>query len=234
MSTLSSAANRIKVLLAEDHQMVREGIKSLLQDERDLEVVGEAETGREAVRLAGELLPDVIVMDVSMPSLNGLEAARQILTNTPALPIRILMLSDHEDTAHVSYLLAMGVSGYLLKQNSFKVLSDAIRQVYRGNIYLSPSLLKGAGEYASEGDGAFDLAGNGFADLSSREVEVLQLIAEGKSNKQIAPELNISVKTVEKHRQNLMDKLNIHDIAGLTRYAISTGVIENKVLFAMV
>jgi DNA-binding NarL/FixJ family response regulator len=217
----------ITVLLAEDHQIVREGLLSLLKHERDIEVVGEADSGRRAVALVKKLHPDVVVMDISMPLLNGLEAARQIRKDCPAA--KVLILSAHGDDAYVEQLTAMGVEGYLLKQASSHELADAIREVRKGNTVFSPEISRRMGKRnrkSSDREGAFKQKIN---RLSSREMEVLQLIAEGMPNKQVAAELGVSFKTVDKHRQHLMAKLDIHDVAGLTRYAIAEGIIENNV-----
>lgn len=216
--------NPITVPLAEDHNIVREGLKSLLSAESDIRVVGEAANGREAVKLAYELRPDVVVMDIAMPLLNGLEATRQILRRAPAT--RILILSAHNDEAYVEQVLSLGAKGYLLKQSSAHVLSEAVREVHRGNVYLSPAVTR----HSRRPSGPIGARGQpgtpARVALSSREMEVLQLIAEGQANKQAAAELGISIKTVEKHRQSLMEKLDIHDTAGLTRHAIATGIIE--------
>lgn len=218
---------KITVLLAEDHVIVREGFRALLKHERDIEVVGEAETGREAVQLTGKLRPEVVVMDIAMPSLNGLEATRQIRKDFP--DTKVLILSAHSDDAYVEQVIGLGGAGFLLKQTSSHVLATAIREVQKGNQFFSPALSKRA---QAEG-GAPSARGLAFKTksnrLSSREVEVLQLIAEGMPNKQVAAELGVSFKTVDKHRQHLMSKLNIHDIAGLTRYAIAQGIIESSV-----
>jgi DNA-binding NarL/FixJ family response regulator len=219
--------NRITVLLAEDHAIVREGFRSLLKHERDIEVVGEAETGRQAVQLTRKLRPAVVVMDIAMPLLNGLEATRQIRKELP--DTKVLILSAHSDDAYVEQVSELGASGFLLKQTSSHNLATAIREVQKGNTFYSPAIskrLKGRDQKAQDREGNFKQKHN---RLSSREVEVLQLIAEGKPNKQVATELGVSFKTVDKHRQHLMAKLNIHDIAGLTRYAIAEGIIESNV-----
>ena len=219
--------NRITVLLAEDHQIVREGFRSLLKHESDIEVVGEAETGRQAVAMVKKLRPAVVVMDIAMPLLNGLEATRQIRKDLP--DTKVLILSAHSDDAYVEQVSALGAAGFLLKQTSSEVLAKAIREVQKGNTFYSPAIarrLKGRDQKALDREGNFKQKHN---RLSSREVEVLQLIAEGKPNKQVATELGVSLKTVDKHRQHLMAKLNIHDIAGLTRYAIAEGIIESNV-----
>ena len=217
---------KITVLLADDHRIVREGFRSLLQHESDIEVVGEAETGREAVQLTGELHPAVVVMDIAMPSLNGLEATRQIHQLFPAT--QVLILSAHGDDAYVEQVIAFGAAGFLLKQTSSDVLAPAIRAVQKGKTFFSPTVAKrlnGFTQAALDREGKPRKKRNA---LSPREVEVLQLIAEGKPNKQVAAELGVTFKTADKHRQHLMAKLDIHDVAGLTRYAIAHGIIESS------
>jgi len=221
-----NTAKRITVLLADDHTVVREGLRTLLEAEGDIEVVGEAATGREAVALARKTRPSVVVMDIAMPLLNGLEATRQIRKALPET--RILILSAHNDDAYVDQVMRLGASGYLIKQTSARVLSQAVREIQKGNTFFSPTIARSAQDYGRSRDHGRLMKKQG-ARLSSREVEVLQLIAEGKANKQVAAELGISVKTVEKHRQRVMQKLNIHDTAGLTRYAIAAGIIESSV-----
>jgi DNA-binding NarL/FixJ family response regulator len=218
---------RITVLLAEDHQIVREGFKSLLEHEDDLEVVGEAETGRRAVQLTRKLRPSVVVMDIAMPLLNGLEATRQIRKEFPAT--KVLILSAHSDDAYVEQVAALGAAGFLVKQTSSHELAAAIRKIHGGETFFSASVFKRVQNHSRK---SLSRDGNPKEKsncLSSREVEVLQLIAEGKANKQVASELGVSFKTVDKHRQHLMSKLNIHDVAGLTRYAIAEGIIESSV-----
>ena len=218
---------RITVLLAEDHQIVREGFRSLLEHEPDIEVVGEAANGRQAVQLSRKLRPAVVVMDIAMPRLNGLEAARQIRKDAP--DTRVLFLSAHSDDAYVDQVAVLGATGFLLKQTSSENLATAIREVQKGNSFYTQSISRRVAERsrkASDRRGGFTKNGN---RLSSREVEVLQLIAEGKPNKQVAAELGVTFKTVDKHRQHLMSKLDIHDVAGLTRYAIAEGIIESNV-----
>jgi DNA-binding NarL/FixJ family response regulator len=216
------STKRITVLLAEDHQIVREGFRSLLKHEPDIEVVGEAETGREAVKLTRKLRPAVVVMDIAMPLLNGLEATRQIRKDLPAT--KVLILSAHSDDAYVEQVAVLGAAGFLLKQTSSHELATAIREVQKGNTFYSPAVSKRVHDRSQK-----SIERGSSNRLSSREVEVLQLIAEGKPNKQVAAELGVSFKTVDKHRQHLMAKLNIHDIAGLTRYAIAEGIIESNV-----
>jgi DNA-binding NarL/FixJ family response regulator len=217
---------RITVLLADDHTVVRQGLKALLQAEEDIEVVGEAETGREAVQLTRKVLPDVVVMDVAMPQLNGLEATRQITRELPSA--KVLILSSYSDDEYVRQLTEAGATGYLIKQTAANDLLRAIREAQRGNAFFSPSISKRLMDHYREAfmEGKSDRKAP--VHLTSREMEVLQLIAEGRANKQIAAELCISIKTVEKHRQQVMNKLNIHEIAGITRYAIAKGIIEAK------
>jgi DNA-binding NarL/FixJ family response regulator len=215
----------ITVLLADDHTIVREGFRELLKLASDIEVVGQAKTGREAVRLTRELLPAVVVMDIAMPRLNGIEASRQILKELPAT--RILILSAHGDDAFVAQVSELGVAGFLVKQTSAAILPKAIREVFRGNRFFSPSIARYLRERGQPTPhGATGQLKQKSVKLTSREIEVLQLVAEGRANKQSADELGISIKTVEKHRQSLMNKLQIHDTAGLTRYAIAAGIIE--------
>ena len=218
---------RITILLADDHQIVREGFRSLLEHERDIEVVGEAQNGRQAVQLTRKLRPAVVVMDIAMPLLNGLEATRQIRKEFP--DTRVLILSAHGDDAYVEQVTALGAAGFLLKETSSDVLAKAIREVQKGNTFFSPAISRRVldrSQRLAAPSGSSKQCGN---RLSSREVEVLQLIAEGKSNKQVAAELGVSFKTVDKHREHLMSKLDIHDIAGLTRYAIAEGIIESNI-----
>lgn len=214
----------ITVLVVEDHAVVCAGLRLLLEAGKGTEVIGEAFNGRDAVRLAEKLRPDVVLMDIGMPLLNGFEATRQIVKAVAGT--KVLILSAHSDIEYVKKVIALGASGYLIKQSSSKLLVKAISDVSKGELVFSPSISKAL---ERESETALDRSGvkkKKNIQLSSREAEVLQLIAEGEANKQIAAELKISIKTVEKHRQNLMEKLNIHDTAGLTRHAISTGVIE--------
>jgi DNA-binding NarL/FixJ family response regulator len=190
-------------------------------------VVGEAETGRQAVQLTRKLRPAVVVMDIAMPLLNGLEATRQIRKSCPAT--RVLILSAHGDDAYIEQVAALGAAGFLLKQTSSHVLATAIREIQKGSTFFSPSVSKRMRDTSKNPGTGGGLSKKATNRLSSREVEVLQLIAEGKPNKQVAAELGVSFKTIDKHRQHLMAKLNIHDTAGLTRYAISAGIIESSV-----
>lgn len=217
----------ITVLLAEDHMIVREGLRALLKLETDIKIVGEAENGRQAVALVSQLGPDVVVMDIAMPLLNGLEATRQILQTAPST--KVLMLSAHSDDAYVEQVMALGASGYLIKQTAAHVLPEAIREIQQGRTFFSPSISRRLKNHDRKTPARGHRPAKNASLLTSRETEVLQLIAEGKANKQTADELHISIKTVEKHRQSLMHKLNIHDTAGLTRHAIAAGIIESSV-----
>ncbi len=218
---------RIAVLLVEDHMIVRQGLRLLIEAGGDIEIVGEAKTGREAVQMAGALRPEIVVMDIAMPLLNGLEATRQILKAYPAM--KVLILSAHSDPEYVEQVVKAGAMGYLVKQSSGEIVAQAIRELQKGKTFFTPSIarhLKDGYQKSTDGVG---LRKKSATVLTSRESELLQLIAEGQANKQIASELAISIKTVEKHRQHLMEKLNIHDIAGLTRFAIAAGIIESSV-----
>ncbi len=222
----------ITVLLAEDHAIVRQGVCALLNADGGFKIVGEARTGRQAVDLAQSLRPNVILMDIAMPVLNGLEATRQILAADPAA--KVIVLSAHSDDEYIERMNAAGVAGFLEKQTSAEVLTKAIREVAAGKTFFSPAIAKRLQDDFSQPHDRAGLPKANGRRLTSRESEVLQLVAEGAANKQVAVELGISIKTVEKHRQQLMDKLNIHDTAGLTRYAISSGVIENSVQLIIV
>jgi DNA-binding NarL/FixJ family response regulator len=198
-----------------------------LEAEEDIAVIGEAQDGRQAVELVEQLRPDVVVMDIAMPLLNGIEATRQILDAVPTT--RVLILSAHSDEEYVERVTELGAAGYVLKQSSLDDLATAIRTAQSGKTYVSPSITRRRPGRSRATPGA-----NGGAQspvplrLTPREAEVLQLVAEGKANKQTAIALRISIKTVEKHRQSLMTKLDIHDVAGLTRYAIAIGSIEGR------
>lgn len=220
----------ITILLADDHTVVREGLRALLQAEGDMEIIAEAETGRKAVELARQLHPTVVVMDIAMPLLNGLEATRQIFKTAPG--VKVLILSAYNDDEYIRQVVAVGASGYLLKQTSLQILAHAIREIEKGHTFFSPVIAKRLEQQEGPISGKAD--DNQSNRLSSREIEVLQLIAEGKANKETAAELCISIKTVEKHRQKLMNKLALHDTASLTRYAISTGLIENRIQLTII
>src|SRR5882724_5495746 len=214
---------KISIVLVEDHAVVRDGLKALLTAEPDMDVIGEAENGQQAVVLAKKLSPDVVVMDLAMPQMNGLNATRAILKAVPSA--KVLVLSSYSDDACVRALLEAGAMGYLMKQTASNELVEAIRHTRRGNQVFSPAISQ---RIRSQRAGAF-MEGTGVSALTVRELQVLKLIAGGGSNKEIATELDISIKTVEKHRQQVMNKLNIHEVAGLTRYAIANGLVEQKV-----
>lgn len=218
---------RITILLAEDHAFVREGFRKMLETETDLEVVGEAPDGRQAVIMAIELNPDLVLMDIAMPRLNGLEATRQLLKLRPLT--KVLILSAHNDDAYIKNAIESGASGFILKQTSACNVCVAIRKVMRGEKSFSSSISRRIPRVAPILSEFKSVNKSKNARLTSRETEVLQLIAEGKANKETAAELGISIKTVEKHRGQLMQKLDIHDTASLTRYAISTGIVESSV-----
>jgi DNA-binding NarL/FixJ family response regulator len=217
---------KIAVLLVDDHAVVRQGLRALIEAEGDMVVVGEAENGRQAVAQTRKRLPDVVVMDVAMPGMNGLEATRQIIRNVPSA--RVLVLTSYGDDDCVAQLLEAGATGYLVKQTAAADLLRAIREVHEGNSFFSPAIAKRLRQRDREVFLGRQPV-NRMARLTSREAEVLQLVAEGLANKQIAAELSISIKTVEKHRQQAMNKLNIHDVAGLTRFAIAKGWVERSV-----
>jgi DNA-binding NarL/FixJ family response regulator len=217
----------ITVLLADDHSIVRQGLCALLVADGHFRIVGQARTGREAVEMAQGLRPDVILMDIAMPVLNGLEATKQILAANPSA--KVVILSAHGDDEYIERMRGAGVAGFLEKQTSAEILAEAICEVARGKTFFSPSIRKRLENDGGHSRDRKNLAGANAPRLTSRESEVLQLVAEGSANKQVAADLGISIKTVQKHRQSLMDKLNIHDTAGLTRYAISAGVIESSV-----
>lgn len=217
----------IKTLLADDHTIVREGLRALLLADSGIDVVGEAHNGHEAVSLSKTLHPDVVVMDIAMPVLNGLEATRQILATAPGT--KVIILSAHSDDAYIDRVATVGAVGFLIKQTSAQILAKAIHEVMAGNTFYSPKVAKRLHDNYKAPDKAGGLMIKKATGMTSRELEVIQLVAEGRANKQVAAELNISIKTVEKHRQHLMDKLNIHDTAGLTRYAIAQGIVESSV-----
>ncbi len=213
--------DKIRLLLADDHTLLREGLRSLIESEPDLTVIAEAEDGRSAVKLARDLCPDVVVMDIAMPLLNGLEATRQILHDFPQ--VKVLILTMHENEEYIRQVLASGAMGYILKDAAAHELLDAIHAVQRGEPVLSPAITRLVIEnYLRWGD----MQQDNVDSLSPREREVLQLIAEGNTNKQIAEILSISVKTVETHRTNLMSKLDLHDRADLIKYAIQRKIID--------
>ena len=216
---------KIRVVLADDHTVVRQGFRSLLREDESIDVVGEAENGQDAVLVVKKTLPDVVVLDISMPILNGVQATRQIQKFNRK--IKVLILSMYKDEEYVREVFHAGAAGYILKQTTGPELISAIKEVNRGNAYLSPFIAKHlVTDYREIVKG--DMSARKQTGLTPRELEVLQLIAEGNSNKKIAEQLFISVKTVETHRQKVMDVLKIHDVAGLTRYAIAKRLIEAK------
>jgi DNA-binding NarL/FixJ family response regulator len=216
-------AKCIKVLIAEDHDIVRAGLKVLISADPRLEIAGETNNGPAAVRLARKLQPDVVLMDLAMPNGNGLDASREISRHVPAS--KVLVLSAYQDEDLVQRVIEAGASGYMTKHSAADELLSAIRQVGQGRFYCSPNIacrLK-----LRQGKSMPGLAVSKPPSLTRREQEVLELIAHGQLNKQIASNLGVSIKTVEKHRQAVMDKLGIHDIAGLTRYALDKGLISS-------
>jgi DNA-binding NarL/FixJ family response regulator len=209
---------RIRILLADDHAVVRQGFKMILAAQADMEILGEAANGREAVELAEKLRPDIVVMDVAMPELNGIEAARRLGQSVPHA--RVLALSMHKDSVYVREILRAGARGYLLKDSPATDLVAAVRAVASGEGYLSPAVSNAVlDDYRRHVTNPIDL-------LSSREREVLQMLAEGKTNKEIAGVLNLSVYTVDAHRGRIMEKLNLHSINELVRFAVRNGLID--------
>ena len=212
---------QIRVLLADDHKLVRAGIRSLLERMPEVGVVAEASDGREAIRLVEKHEPEVVLMDLAMPELNGLEATRHLSLTFPK--IRVLVLSIYEDQEHVYQALVAGAAGYLLKGAATDELELAIRSVARGETYLSPPVSKPViMEYIRR----TNIGLNSRERLSPRQIQVLKLIAEGRTTKQAALELAISVKTVETHRAALMKRIGVHDVAGLVRYAVKIGLVN--------
>ena len=212
--------------MADDHTVVRQGLRALLAAEEDIEIIGEAENGRQALQLVKKMLPDVVVMDIAMPVLNGVEATRQITRYVPS--VKVLVLSTYSNDEYVEQLTEAGAAGYLVKQTAANDLLKAIREAFKGNAFFSPAIAKRLRDQCRQTYVTGQPVKRRSDYLTTREAEVLQLIAEGRANKQIAAELCISIKTVEKHRQQVMNKLGIHDVAGLTRHAISKGIIESN------
>ena len=212
------AGKKIRILLADDHTIVRRGFSLILEKEADLEVVGEAQNGREAVELAQQLKPDVVVIDVSMPELNGIEGTRRITDTCDRT--RVLAVSMHRDAVYVREILRAGARGYVLKDAAENAFVDAVRAVARNEAYLSPAIADAVlTDYRKHVTNPIDL-------LSSREREVLQMIGEGKTNKEIANILNLSVYTVEAHRGKIMEKLNLHNTGDIVRFALRNGLIS--------
>lgn len=213
----------IRVLLAEDHTVVREGVRALLEAQPDMQVVAEASEGGEAVRKTLELLPDVVLMDISMPGTNGLEATRLIRSAAPG--VHILGLTMHGTDDYFFRLLDAGASGYVLKESASADLLSAIRIVYQGGVFLSPSVAKRLVEDYVRRGGEGDQR-PGYASLTDREKDILKLIGEGCANQEIAQKLFLSVNTVHTHRSHIMDKLNLHNRAELLRFALRAGLLE--------
>ncbi len=214
--------DKIQIFLADDHTILRAGLRALLENEPDMVVVGEAEDGRSAVKLVCQVLPDIVLMDIAMPLLSGLEATRQIRHDCPQ--VKVLILTMHDNEEYIRQALANGAMGYVLKDAAAHELLDAIRAVYRGEAVLSPAVTRLVIEdYLRWGELQKDYSPDG---LSPREREVLQLIAEGYSNRQISEIMSISIKTVQTHRMNLMAKLDLHDRSDLIKYAIQRKIIE--------
>lgn len=209
----------IKILIADDHEILREGIRRMIDKEPDMEVVGEAEDGRSAVKLSKKLAPDIVPMDITMPDLNGMDATRKIVSETPG--VKVLALSMHQDRKYVTGMLEAGATGYLIKGCKFEELATAIRSVARKNVYLSPRIADMVLQ------GYLGKSPKKFAEpvLSSREREVLQLLAEGHSVKETAFKLGVSAKTVETHRRHIMEKLQISNSSEIVKYALREGLI---------
>ena len=210
-----------RAIIADDHRIMREGLRSLLERSGDFECIAEADDGYQAVMLATELRPDIVIMDIAMPNLNGIEATRQIKSELPE--VEVVVLSMHATRNYVLQVLQAGASAYLLKDSAFEELSTALLAISRGGMYLSPAITKMAALANLKGGPSGGIAGQ-LEHLTKRELQVLQLIAEGKSTKDIAARLELSVKTVETHRKQIMDKLEIRSIAGLTKYCIREGL----------
>ena len=210
-------SDRVRILLADDHTIVRQGLKLILSAHAELEVVGEAANGREAVELAEKLHPDIVLMDVQMPELNGIEAAKKMVAAQPR--IRILVLSMHKEAVYVREILKAGARGYILKDAIDTELLNAIRSVAKGDGYISPAVAGALNEKVKDPSNPVD-------SLSAREREVLLLIAAGKTNKEIATQLNLSVYTVDSHRGKIMDKLNLHSAGELVRFAMKNGLVD--------
>ena len=211
----------IKILLADDHGIIRQGLRSLLEKQPDIEVVGEAEDGQKAIALVQQFVPDIVIMDITMPSLNGVDATRQITTEFPN--VRVIALSIHSNKRFVADMLKAGASGYILKECLFDELIQSIRTIVDGNIYLSPRITGVVvDDYVER---LSKPRASNLPSLTDRESKILQMVAEGKSIKEIALALHLSVKTVELNRRQIMQKLDIHTIADLTKYAIREGLI---------
>jgi DNA-binding NarL/FixJ family response regulator len=214
--------SRIRVLIADDHAILREGVRALLQSAEDIEVVGEAADGLRAVELAGKLDPDVVLMDIAMPGLGGLEATLEL--KKQGSRAKVLVMSQYDDREYVRRLLQAGVSGYVLKKSAGAELAQAIRSVHRGGLVLDPEVARAA--MADSGPPGAPRPADPYEGLTDREKQVLKLVAEGKSNKEVADLLGISVKTAMSHRERMMEKLQIHNRTELVRFALKRGVIR--------
>ena len=217
---------KITVIISDDHTLLRQGMRLLLEKEMDIQVVGEAADGQQSVREAKRLKPDVVVQDLAMPLLNGFGAARQIAKEVPST--KVLILSAYNDDQYIDHAIDAGAAGYLMKETVGDDLVRGIREVSHGNAFFSPLVAKRLLRQRQAGAFEEGPVATKASILTGRQTEILQLIAEGYANKQIAGMLSLSIKTVEKHRQDLMNTLNIHNIASLTRYAVSSGVVESN------
>lgn len=210
----------VRIILADDHKIVRDGLRTLIEKEKDMEVIAEAEDGRTAVKLAKKLSPDLVIMDITMPDMNGVDATREIVHTVPG--VKVIALSMHSDRQFVTGMLEAGASGYLLKDCAFDELARAVRAVVANQTYLSPRIADIIiDRYVRK---SFGTDSSAFSVLTQREREVLQLLSEGMTTKEMAFHLSVSVKTIETHRRNIMDKLNIHSITDLVKYAIREGL----------
>jgi len=209
----------IRIILADDHKIIRDGLRTLLESESDMEVIADADNGRKAIKRVGELVPDVVIMDITMPDMNGIDATRNIIRKAPG--VKVIALSMHSDRRFVTGMLEAGATGYLLKDCAFEELAKAVRTVVSNHTYLSSKVASIVVDSFVRKSYTTDTA---FSILTQRESEVLQLLAHGKTTKETAVHLNVSMKTVESHRRNIMDKLNINTITDLVRYAIREGL----------
>ena len=218
-------SQKVRIVIAEDHTILREGLRSLLSSDPNFEIVGEAEDGREAIRCVEKLKPDLILTDLSMPRMNGMEAIREIKKISPKS--KVLVLTVHNAEEYVLGTFQAGADGYLLKESTHVELVTAVNKVLSGKRYITPEISEKVIEGYLEGKKTLK-SKTSFETLTPREREILKLIAEGYRNKEIADDLCISVKTVEKHRANLMEKLNLHNVQALTAFAIEKGLVERK------
>ena len=215
----SRVAMSIRIILADDHKIIRDGLRTLLESESDMEVIADADNGRKAIKRVGELVPDVVIMDITMPDMNGIDATRNIIRKVPG--VKVIALSMHSDRRFVTGMLEAGATGYLLKDCAFEELAKAVRTVVSNHTYLSSKVASIVVDSFVRKSYTTDTT---FSILTQREREVLQLLAHGKTTKETALHLNVSMKTVESHRRNIMDKLNINTVTDLVRYAIREGL----------